>query len=196
MKTLALLAALSLPAFSQTLTFTGPGAANVGSSTPVTLSVTQGSDGAAGVQWSFTLPAGVTLGVPTVANGLSNVLAACGASICLAVSTTMTPFPVGAILSVPLVIASTVAPGSVTFTPSAIVAGDSTATAIPFTAGAGYVLKILSHCDVNGDGTVNVTDIQQVINGVIGTGTCPFAACSLQTVQFEIIASNGGACRN
>jgi hypothetical protein len=58
----------------------------------------------------------------------------------------------------------------------------------------------LSKCDVNGDGTVNVQDVQAAINQTLGMTTCGTAdlqqtgSCNVVDVQRVVNAANGGAC--
>ncbi len=55
-------------------------------------------------------------------------------------------------------------------------------------------------CDVTGDGTVNVSDVQAVINGSIGLASCPANSiagtnvCNAIVVQRVVNASMGQSC--
>jgi hypothetical protein len=59
---------------------------------------------------------------------------------------------------------------------------------------------ISKSCDVNGDGTVNVQDVQAAINQTLGMTTCGTAdllqtgSCNVVDVQRVVNAANGGAC--
>ena len=55
-------------------------------------------------------------------------------------------------------------------------------------------------CDVNGDGRVDVTDVQDEINAVLGGAPCIAdpdgdGRCTVVDVQVVIVAALGGACR-
>jgi hypothetical protein len=206
-----LLFAIASAMFAQTppsLTFTGPPNTPLGNTVTVTASVVNtGTTSLAGLQWLFTaLPAGVSFGAPTVAAANGTFTPACGSPvlICLIVNETASKTLVdGALMTFPLTIASTATPGPVTINSTGTIFGVMTnGTSVNgITAGAPYVLTILSPCDVNGDGVVNLTDVQAVINGDLSPGTspCPISAtnggCTLQTVQYVIVASLGGACK-
>jgi hypothetical protein len=53
-----------------------------------------------------------------------------------------------------------------------------------------------SACDVNGDGSTNVADVQLEVNMALGISTCtnPSGACSVVSVQRVVNAALGGTC--
>ena len=63
-------------------------------------------------------------------------------------------------------------------------------------AGPAYTLKILSRCDVNSDGSINLTDVQLAINALLNKTACPIAGntCTPAVVVSIIAAALGGAC--
>lgn len=79
---------------------------------------------------------------------------------------------------------------------SGLLGASTTAGAVILSTGTPYTLKILSKCDVNGDGTVNVADVQLVISALLTGGLCPLsgASCTLSSIVKVIIAVSGGAC--
>ena len=65
------------------------------------------------------------------------------------------------------------------------------------TAGAPAAIKVLSRCDLNSDGVVNTADVQLMVTDALGESTCPTGyTCNLLAIVNEIIAANGGACKN
>lgn len=78
---------------------------------------------------------------------------------------------------------------------SGLLGASTTAGSVILSTGT-YTLKILSKCDVNGDGTVNVADVQLVISALLTGGLCPLsgASCTLSSIVKVIIAVSGGAC--
>jgi len=65
------------------------------------------------------------------------------------------------------------------------------------TPGAPAVITIQNRCDLTGDGLVNAADVQAMVNAAIGKTACPSGyTCNIVGVINEIIAANGGACRN
>ena len=60
--------------------------------------------------------------------------------------------------------------------------------------------KIFEACDLNGDGTVNVLDVQLMVSQAIGTTACTNkldggATCDVIDVQRVVNAALGAACR-
>lgn len=199
---LLLLIPFLLSAQTTTITPTGPATAYPGQSVTATVTMT-GSTGQsiAGVQWTFGLPAGLTLGTGAVsaANGTLGDGLQCGPTfICVVVGSTITMSD-GALATVPINIGASVAPGTLSIPLTGLFAATGTGLNVNgMTAGTPYTLKVLSTCDLNADGLVNIQDIQIAISAVIGTGTCPTSitgGCSLITIVDEIIAANGGACK-
>ena len=55
-----------------------------------------------------------------------------------------------------------------------------------------------SPCDVNGDGAINVADVQMEVNMALGIGSCtnPSGTCTVTAVQRVVNAALGGTCVN
>jgi len=194
-----------------TVTLTGPASVTAGGTANLTVSIagtTQAgvNQNIVGVQWSMTIPATATIGTCTVPTNLSaeNYQAFCGPAASLAAeiiaSGTFTPLADGAVANVPLTFATTQTPGTLAIPLTGLYAVNSSGTNVNgVVSGPVYSLKILSICDLNGDGIVNVADVMLAINGLIGTTTCPLSAvaggCTLANVVNEIIAVTGGTCK-
>lgn len=199
---LLLVANLPLVAAAQpTITATGPasgvypgGLANL----TVALSGSAGSALAA-LQFTVALPAGMTLGTPVVSPAWSTAgfTAYCGTSTCLLLNfTTMTPTVAdGTMVTAPVNVTSTFAPGAAAISLTGTVGATGNGTNVPTGAGPAASVKVLNPCDVNGDGIVNFGDVTVVVNSIIGTGSCPLSGgCSLQTVLAVVQNALGGAC--
>lgn len=187
-----------------TLTVTGP--ANVTAGATATLTVTlAGSSGLnlTGVQWTHALPVGATLGTPVISPAFA-VLgkgAYCGATVCLAVGLagtviTNTPLTDGAIMTVPVTFASGATLGAASMQINGTFSANSSGAAVTITPGATYSITVLpGRCDVNGDGKVDSTDVNLVVQAVTGKGSCPLSGgCTLQSLVAVILAALGGSC--
>jgi len=203
MKRLIALALFAGAVFAQTVTLTPTGPATTYPGQTVTLTVTMtGSSGqsVAGVQWTAGYPVGFTGGSPTVssADGILGDSAQCGPLACVVVGSTISMAD-GPLATIPVTVGNSVAPGNFTIPLTGIIGATGGGLNVPgMTAGPPYSLKVLSTCDLNADGNVNVQDVQIVISAVIGSGTCPASitgGCTLITILQEIIAANGGACK-
>ena len=191
-----------LPAQTTTITPTGPVTASAGNSVTMTVSMT-GSSGQsiAALQWSTTLPAGFTFGTPVLATGIpsGNVAYEGGAANTIIVAGSTTAMVDGAVLTVPITIASTAATGALTIpiTAGSIFAATTGGLNVNgMTPGTPYALTVFSPCDLNQDGKVNVLDIQLVVAAILGTGTCTVpGGCNIVTVQDVVIAALGGSCK-
>ena len=192
---LALVAATVQP----TISVAGPASVYPGAAS-LTIAVS-GSAGnnLAGLQFTITLPTGMTLGTPVVspawaANGFSIY---CGTAVCVIINvTTITPTVAdGTMATIPVNVAATVAPGSASISLTGTLGATGAGLNVTTSAGPAMSMKVLSFCDINGDGVVNLADVTIVIDAIIGTGTCPLTAgCSLQTVLAVVQNSLGGAC--
>jgi hypothetical protein len=104
----------------------------------------------------------------------------------------------GTVATIPVSVASTVSPGSLSFPIMGIFGVSATGSPVGVNpASVPFVMRVLSRCDVNGDGAVNGIDASLVLNAVIGIGTCPLPSgmiCTLQSVQKVLSAALGNAC--
>ena len=188
-KVLTLLLTLAAIAAAQaaSLSITGPAVANTGAAVTVTVSLVSGG-GPAGVQWDMTgLPAGAT-----VTSSVAGKVASCTATRCILAGTgstaNATAIPDGAIATIqysqPTAAVSVQLANSLGATP----AGAAAAIAPPTGA---VTVGIQSHCDVNGDGKIDGTDIGLTLQQALASTT---GSPTILDVIREIIAANGGAC--
>lgn len=201
----AALALIGALASGQSLTLTS-GATVVPAGSPVTLNLNMVTGGGpAALQFGITgLPAGATVAVPAAlttktvtCNFPANITPIC---LIIAPNTVAQPLtqasglaaiPDGAVAVItytqPASTPATVAVPSMTVFPASP-AGTGYAIAPP---AAPITVGIQSHCDVNGDGAINSTDVGLVVQAVLAGGTG--APTALDVVR-EIIAAFGGAC--
>jgi hypothetical protein len=214
MKTIAIFALLAASALGQTpgttttttaLTLTGPASVTAGQPVTLTLSISgTASTLLAGLQWSLAVPPGITSGSPSVAlSGPDSALGLgvfCGTSICLETGFNGTvvvdnPLVDGALAVFLANVPASVAPGNYAFALSGLVGASTVGAAVPLVSGSVYSLQVLSRCDLNGDGSVNVTDIQMALNQALGIQACSFSGgCGIVSLQAVIIAASGGKC--
>lgn len=197
---LALSALFALIAHAQpTITATGPASVTAGQTATLTVSLS-GSAGQniAGVQWSQGLAPGLTLGTPVASAPIVALgdAAYCGAAICLVVGS-LAVMADGALATVPILVSATAVPGLTPLPLTGLLAATPAGLNVPgVVSGAPYSLRVLSRCDLNGDGTVNVVDVMVAVNAVLGVGSCPVSGgCSLETILYVISAAAGNACK-
>lgn len=198
-------AAAAVAAQTTTVTVTGPVSVVAGNVATLTVSMA-GSSGQniAAIQWTLTLPAGVSLGAPTASAGWTAAgdAAYCNAAAgtCL-VAGSLTVQSDGAIATIPVTFAATVTPGILAIPITGLFAAANLGGAGVFvngmTASTPYTIKVQSRCDLNGDSVVNAADVQIVINAAIGATSCPLSgvSCNLVAVIDVINAATGGACK-
>ena len=187
MRNVLLLLSLAAIAAAQSLTITGPAVANTGAAVTLTVSLVSGG-GPGGVQWDMTgLPAGAT-----VTSSVTGKVANCTATRCILAGTGSTPnataIPDGALATIQYTQPAAAVSVQLASTLGATPAGASAAIAAP--AGA-VTVGVQSHCDVNGDGQVNGTDIGLTLQQALASTT---GSPTILDVIREIIAANGGAC--
>lgn len=199
---LLILALLASSLAAQTVTLTGPGTVAAGGSATLTVSVTGTAiSNPAALQWSMGLPAGWTIGTAAATSSdPSGDAAYCGVSICL-VAGSIAKLADGNIATIPIAIPPNATLGPVSIPLSGLFAADTGGLNINgLLAGAVYSVTVTpSPCDVNGDGSINVADVQAVILGTIGKQACPITAanggCTVVSVVQVIIAASGGSCK-
>jgi hypothetical protein len=200
----AALAVIAAGLHAQTVTITGPASVTAGNSATLTATLAGSSGtGMGDLQWSFSLPAGVTLGSPTVSAtyGTAGFTPYCGTATCLMMDlTALTVMTDGALLTIPVNIAGTVTPGNLTIPLTGIFAATTTGLNINgLASGTAYTIKVYSPCDLNQDGAVNSADVQLVVSAIVSGASCPITAanggCTVVTAIDEVIAALGGACK-
>lgn len=127
---------------------------------PAGFTVTSSSIGAAGTAATKTLYCATTAELCVLAAGVSGT----------ALTGAQTTFSDGVLWTITGNVAST-ASGSLAFTISNQVAASSAAKAVgvTVTAGAALTLPVQSPCDINGDGKVDISDIQAYLNAQVFT---------------------------
>jgi hypothetical protein len=201
---------------AQTLTLTAPSAA-VSPGGTVTMSLAlSGSSGLnlGGLEWTFSLPTGIT--ISSEANSYSGKYIFCGAgySTCLQTglvpgstagvyTLTNTSYVDGNLGTFQVSVGSTVTAGtySVGLTNLIDTTITGTSPASPPTAGAPLSITVTaaaSQCSTSGASTVTSADVVNVINAILGKGSCglPAAAgaCNLNSAEAVLVAALGGAC--
>lgn len=211
MKRALILAALAGVLSGQTiLTVTGPATVHPGDTAALGVSIAgTGATGLTGVQWTFTLPTGATLANtaaisatgPNSNNGLGVFCGYPLTTICLIIgdngqSVAINPIADGALGTIPMVVGHAMGAGNYVIPIANLIGSDATALhALPLQIGALYTLHVLSLCDINSDGVVNVADVQMMINQALGLATCSLAGgCTVVQVQAVIITALGHAC--
>lgn len=164
----------------------------------VTLSVNSNLATMAAVQWSLSLPAGVTV-VPTVgaaATAASKVLN-CNSTgtLCLLSGLNQNLIGVGILANYTVTFPANVS-GPQNFTINFPVAADAGASKVTVISGPTLPIAILSKYDLTGDGRVDILDVQVAITQVI-TGSCTTAdvngdgSCDVLDVAAVILSALG-----
>jgi hypothetical protein len=211
MKRLAWLVVLPVIVLAQTtLTLTGPANAKQGTTVTLTLNLA-GSSGQnmAGLQWTATPASSAT--IASVTAGAAATTAAltpwCSATnlTCLLIGfstgnvVTTNTVADGVVGTLQLAIPPLAAPGPIAVPLTSIYGVTTGGLNIPnFSSGTPYSITVLSPCDVLGNGSVNIADVQAMINGALGIGSCPLSStlggCSLANVFAVIEAFAGKTC--
>jgi hypothetical protein len=187
------------------LTLTGPATITQGNSGTLTLTMS-GSSGqnVAALEWGFTLPAGFTVGSPTLSAAFTaaGLAASCNTAdtLCIAIDTAATPtLADGVVATIPFTVSSSAALGATTLPLANLFGANTAGESVNPASGTAYSVKVLSPCDVLGLGTVTVADAQAVISGALGTASCPLTAaqggCTIVTAEDVVLAILGGACK-
>ncbi len=152
------------------------------------------SGGIAGLQWTLTLPAGFTAGMPTLAPAVAAIpkQLVIGGAVSLVFDFNVLPIPNGLIATVPVTVPAGALPsngGPVTLTN--VVAASPAGVSIPITAGNSSI-AVLDVFDVNGDGSVTTADVNAIVS-MVAAGNCTFdvvgnGQCNVLQVIAEVIA--------
>lgn len=202
MRKLVFLLAAVASAQTTTITLTGPASVTPGNAFNATLAIAgSAGQGIVDLQWSLVLPTGFTIGTPVMASSEpSGDQAQCGTAACL-IWGSLTAVADGTLATIPITVSTSAALGAQSLNVSGLLA----ATAQGFnvnglTPGASYSIKVLSRCDFNGDGVVNVADVQLVVNALLNGTSCPIVAASggctaITVVVEESVAAGVTACK-
>jgi hypothetical protein len=197
MKLIPLFLLLASAAFCQSLTLTSSAATvKPGSQILLTVGFTDAvpSANVAGVQWTLVAPPGLIASAPT--SLVSNKPTTCNLATCLIVGDSIplnsAPLTSENLAAITLSFPNSVGPGPLTFSLSntlgATVAGASVALNSPT-----VTVQILSPYDLNGDGVVNLLDVQlaaQQADGLLPCTTANFGSgCNISAVELVILAA-------
>lgn len=209
MKNLVALFAGCLIAAAQSVSLSvSPSSVPAGGTATVTLNFVDSSPSGnmAGLQWVLTLPTGITAGTGSI--GASAIAGqkqlTCNNALCLligsgappAVLPNASPFISGAIVSFPLTVGSSVAPGQATIALSGLMAADTSGLFLAISS-TGGTLTVLSKYDLTGNGKVDDADIAVSLSQALGQTACTNAdvngdrKCDIRDVILEILARNG-----
>jgi hypothetical protein len=179
---ICLLSAATLGA--QTLTIAGPAAAvrpgaavtlNIGATMPT------GSDtGMAALQWLIQLPADYAPIVTPTTQVPKATFCRPDETFCVLIGWVggvgnATTIPAGPIANYALTVPKTALPGKITFSLTNLVGAGANGQAIALAAGPAYTLTIADPRDLNGDGTVDATDVNLMIAEVLAAIATPGA---------------------
>ena len=156
----------------------------------------------AGVEWTLSLPAGVTAGTPAAGaatTGTSKVIS-CNQLECIDVGSgtplNVTAIAGGVVATIPLTVPATAAAGPGAIALSSALAANTSGVAVPMTTSAA-TLTVLSRYDLNSDGVVDGADVQIALNEALGASPCtaPFSLvdgkCGPAGAVLEILAALG-----
>jgi|ERR1035441_2024182 hypothetical protein len=184
-----------------TVTVTGPASIAAGGNATITVSMS-GSAGQSvtALQWTVAIPSGATMGTPVAASAWSaagdavTCNPANGTCISAGSQAVMADGPVA---TIPITFGATGATLNVSGLFAAAVIGGLGVAVNGVTPGAPVVIAIQNRCDLTGDGLVNAADVQLMVNAAVGKIPCPSGyTCNIVGVINEIIAANGGQCKN
>jgi hypothetical protein len=158
----------------------------------------------AGIEWIVSLPAGVTAGAAVVgaAGTAAGKLINCGATgICIVIgngaTVNDTGIASGALATVPLTVAPTTAPGTLSIALSGVSGATGPGLAAMVTTSP-INLKVTSKYDLNGDGVDNLADVLIILGEALGTSPCTAPStgvgdgkCTMSDVELEIEAALG-----
>jgi hypothetical protein len=207
MKPLLLLVLLGGAASAQSVALSvSPASVLQGGSATLTLTYADAVPTAnlAGIQWTLTLPMGVTAGAPAMgaAGTAAGKVLSCGAAapvICILIGDgtplNQTAIGSGVLATVPLTVAAS-AFGTLTLSLSGTLGATAPGLAAAVSA-TSAALAVISKYDLNGDGMVNSADVAIMLSDA-EAGTCTGAAvgvgdgkCGLADVELEILAALG-----
>lgn len=194
-RVLLLLAAVCSLAWGQ-VTIAGPMANMKPGQTAVLSLNLAGAAGTAAAQGTVALPAGwpatCTIGA-AVANSKQVACAVTpeGQLTWIVYGLNQTVLSDGALLKVSVVIPPGARAGTNMISISGTLGASPEGDAMPVGAGGPFTLSITSACDINGDGTVNVGDVQALAGQILAAP----GALTVVDLQRVIVSALGGACK-
>lgn len=194
----------SLCASSQTIVLTGPAFIPAGGSGRLSVSVSgTAATKLTAIQFFWNpapvpgAPLEITFVPPSSGpNGALGLGFYCGTVTCIIVgfngnAVENQPLADGVIGTFTLSVPASVSPGVYPLTVTSLLGASTTGQDVLIQPGPTFNLLVVSLCDINGDGDVNITDVQTVIVDVMaGTG-----AFTVKSVVDIINAALGGGCQ-
>lgn len=183
-----------------------PAQVSPGGSAVVTLTYADSvpSAGIAGLQWTFTLPAGLTAGTdaPGAATTAAAKVISCGPTgICIDAGTgatlNATVITSGVLATIPVTVAATATPGADSLALSGVMGASAAGLLVTVTAAPATLTVLFSKYDLNQDGLVNGADVLLSLNQADGTAPCTNAdvdgtgKCEVADVILEVLAALG-----
>lgn len=173
------LALTAAAVYGQQLTLSGPTTAKPGATVNLNLAVSASTGTGAAFEWQVNLPAGFTA---TAAAGAASTSAAktltCTASFafCLLYGQNVSTITDGVVATYAVKIPTT-AVGSNLITLSSLLGASaaSPATALTVTSGVPYSIAVIAKQDLNGDGKIDITDVNLMAAEVLDSQTNPSA---------------------
>lgn len=198
---LLLLSSIALLAQQPTLTATAPASVVAGAALPVTVTLSSsGTSNLAAAQNNFTIPSGYTISLPTTT--VAGAEAVCNNNLCAFVQFNPTtnvasnnPLVDGPLYSVQLQVPKTAAPGTVSVPLVGLIGASSVGFNVAMTAGTPLSFKVLSRCDINGDGVLTAADAQAMVQEVLNAAQCGANTCTVVNIIQVIVAVLGGTCQ-
>lgn len=179
MKLILWLSLVSVVAFSQAVTLSSSSATvRPGQQVSVTVGVS-GSPATAAFNFTVNQPAGWTYGTATAGSAATaaNKLVQCGVAltgrICIVYgAANNTLISAGPVATIPFMVPANAAPGPVQISLSGITAGSANASPVTLGSPGAVSILVLSLYDLNGDGAVDNTDLQPVLEQIVGSSAC------------------------
>ena len=162
---------------AQTLTLSlSPPSVYPGQSVTLTLTYTDSAVSAnvAGLEWSYVLPAGLTLATPVIgtAGTTAAKTLACNGPLCIVYGLNITTFGSGAVATATITVPSTQAAGTMSVSLSQAEGATDQGVAVNLVVGPSVSVLVLNKADLNGDGVVNIDDVQIALSQALGTTGC------------------------
>lgn len=146
-----------------------------GGSVTLTVQYTDASPSASvsGLEWAFGAPNGTTLGTPVLGAAGAAALKTVSCNLfCLVYGLNANVIGTGPVASVPVSIAVNQAPGPVSISLQQVVAGTAQGSAVNVTVAVPVSVLVLNRADLNGDGKVDMADVQIAVNQATGAAVC------------------------
>ena len=181
-----------------TLTLVGPPTIRRGTSAEISINLTSVSAQISGLQWTVAPPAGVTVSSsiidPVIGVTINKVLA-CSVNnlLCLIYGINTNVIPSGPVAKITVNVAQSAGLGSKTIDLTGLLGVNSSGGTISVLTGPVYSVNILPSLeDINGDGSINATDVSLMVDQARGLAACSNdqnsdGVCNLFDVMYIIL---------